>query len=540
MKYIAGNIVDVCGTRIFPGRVEIRHGKISRILPIDNPPPRFILPGFIDAHIHLESLLMPPAEAARLAVANGTIAMIADPHAIANLNGLDGIEYMLNNSRMAPFHFFFGAPPCVNGNTAGEEISAEIIDDLLSRNQVNHLAEVLNYSALFAHDAKLLKKLKIARSYGVPIDGHTPGLTQAELKICFNAGISTDHESITMSDAIQKLQAGFKLVLRHNSCTSNFDSLCDLLDKYPKSCMFCSDTLRPDGLVAGHINTMVKMALKRRISLFSVLRCACVNPARHYRLNTGLLREGDCADFIAIDNFDDFNIIMTVINGCVVARNNKPVLPHFSAAALPGNFIRRQFNASAFSLPAQAGRIKVIELISNQIITRRELHPPKISRGKVISDAARDILKIVLIPNTINTAPIIGFVKNFGLRRGAIASSNMHDSSNIVAIGANDSAIAQAINTVIDRNGGMCVIDGNKVDFLPLPIAGLMTDMDGFELAKRYTAMKANVREMGATVPDPFLSLAFLDLNSLPELKMNEQGLYNVDRMSYTHIFEKV
>lgn len=541
MKYIAGNIVDVCGMRIFPGRIEIRHGKISRILQVANAPSRFILPGFVDAHIHLESLLMPPAEVSRLAVAHGTVGMVVDPHEIANVAGMAGIEFMLENSRATPFHFYFGAPPCVTGsNNAGGIVDSNDIDGLLAANKVNHLAEVLDYCSLFSHDTELLKKIKLARSYNVPVDGHAPGLTAVQLKICVDAGISTDHESITITDAILKLQTGLKIMLRHNPVASNFDSLCDLIDKFPKACMFCSDTIRPDGLVAGHINTMVKMAIKRRMSLFSVLRCACVNPVRHYRLNTGLLREGDFADFIAIDNFEDLNIIMTVIKGCVVARDNKTVMPHFSSSPFPGKFILRHFHPHAFSLPAQAGRIKVIELIANQIITRSDLYAPKISRGKVIADTAQDILKIILISRDSNSIPQVGFVKNFGLHRGALASSNMHDSGNIVAIGTNDSAIASAVNTVIGNNGGMCLVDGEKNEFLPLPIAGLMTDIDGYELSKRYSILIAHAHEMGVNVADPFLSLAFLDFHSLPELKMNEQGLYNVDRMNYTQIFEKV
>lgn len=546
---IKGNIINILERKIQYGTIEIEDGIIKKINPL-SPISRlhsYILPGFVDAHVHVESSMLTPIQFARLAVVHGIVATVSDPHEIGNVLGKAGVEYMIENGRKTPFKFCFGAPPCVPATTfetAGAIITPNDIEELfITYPEIGYLAEVMNFPGVLNNDPDMMAKIALAKQYNKPVDGHAPGLRGDDARRYIEAGCQTDHECFTAEEALDKLKYGMKILIREGSAAKNFEALIDLLPEYYENMMFCSDDKHPDNLVEGHINLLVKRALAKYPDLlFETLQMACVNPVLHYNLPVGLLREGDPADFIVIDNLQDFNVLQTYLNGEIVSENGISKIEN-----LPSDIVNN-FNCETKKVEDFAYKnseseqlnIKVIEVLDGQLITLKSEHKPKIQNGFVVSDTERDILKIVVVNRYQNAPPAIAFIKNFGLKEGAIASSVAHDSHNIIAVGVDDESICEAVNMIIEARGGVLAINGKgQKNILKLPIAGIMSDRDGYDVAKEYSAIDQFAKQLGCTLASPFMSLSFMALLVIPNLKLSDLGLFDGEKFSFTSLFVK-
>ena len=535
---LRGNIVDIFNKAIFPGEVTIENGKIALIqkLPTTNyklQTTNYILPGFIDSHIHIESSMLVPSEFAKLAVVHGTVGTISDPHEIANVCGMAGVEFMIANGKTVPFKFHFGAPSCVPATvfeTAGAALTAAEVDSLLQKEEINYLSEMMNFPGVLHDDEEVMKKIASAKKYNKPVDGHAPGLMGEAAKKYIAAGISTDHECFTAAEALDKLNYGMKILIREGSAAKNFEALIDLMHDHHNMMMFCSDDKHPDSLVRGHINQLCARAIAKGIDVFKVLQSACINPVLHYKMNVGLLRDGDAADFIVLEDLKDFKVLQTYIDGTLVANDGKSLINYATKEVL-NNFNCTKKTIEEFKIIHKGEKeIAVIEALDGQLITNKFFTQPKVQDGKQVSDVDNDLLKIVVV-NRYRNAPVAkAFIKNFGLKQGAIASSVAHDSHNIVAVGVDDASLVKAINLVITKKGGVSAVNHSKEMVLALPVAGLMSNIDGYEVAAAYTAIDKMVKaEMGATLMDPFMTLSFMALLVIPHLKLSDLGLFDGD-----------
>jgi adenine deaminase len=543
---IKANVVDIFAQKIYAAEVIVENGKIRiiRQLP-DNPQPStYILPGFIDAHVHIESSMLTPAEFARLAVVHGTVATVSDPHEIANVCGLKGVEFMIENGKQVPFKFNFGAPSCVPATgfeTAGAALDSAQVEWLLKKDEIKYLSEMMNFPGVLNKDEEVMKKITAAQRLGKPVDGHAPGLRGEQARQYIEAGISTDHECFTKEEALDKLGYGMKIIIREGSAARNFEALIDLLHDYPDSIMFCSDDKHPDSLVSGHINQLCARAVAKGIAIFKILKAACINPVLHYGLNVGLLRENDPADFIVVKDLEKFEVLETYINGERVAENGKSLIQIIddSSSLTVNNFNCSKKEVADFSYPIHHSphtthhSIPVIEALDGQLITNKFPGTIKIENGKLESNTTEDILKIVVV-NRYTDAPIAkAFIKNFGLKKGAIASSVAHDSHNIVAVGVDDNSLCQAVNLVIEQKGGVSCVDGEKEKVLPLPVAGLMSNEDGYRVAEAYTSIDAMAKSLGSVLSAPFMTLSFMALLVIPHLKLSDLGLFDGDEFKF-------
>ncbi|MES2514427.1 MAG: adenine deaminase [Bacteroidota bacterium] len=536
---IKSNLINVVTKEIYAAEVTIEDGKISDIKRISEKLHTYILPGFVDAHVHIESSMLVPSEFARIAVKHGTVATISDPHEIANVLGVAGVDYMIENAKQVPFHFYFGAPSCVpatNFETAGAVIDSADIDALLSRKEIVYLAEMMNFPGVIYKDAEVFKKLDCAKKHNKPIDGHAPGLTGDEMKTYFNAGIATDHECFGYIEALEKLKHGVKVLIREGSAAKNFETLISLLKDYPDQIMFCCDDKHPDNLIESHINDHVKRALKEGYDIFDVLRAASYNVVKHYNLPVGLLQKGDNADFIEIDNLQEFNILKTYINGNLVAEKG------ISFIASVDSPIVNNFNCSVkqpgdFKLKSEGQQIRVIECLDGQLITNELFTDSFVRNGFAESNVSEDILKIAVV-NRYSDAPIAkAFIKNIGLKHGAIASCVAHDCHNIVVVGTNDEDMCKAVNLIIGAKGGISLANGEEAMILELPIAGIMTNQPAEEVAETYTKLDKRAKELGSKLRAPYMSLSFMALLVIPELKLSDKGLFNGKSFEYTDVF---
>ncbi len=537
---LSGNIVDLYHSTINKGTVTIRNGRIESI--VHDPHVKedvFILPGLIDAHIHIESSMLVPSEFARLAVVHGTVATVSDPHEIANVLGMEGIRFMIENGKQVPFKFFFGASSCVPATpfeTAGHKIGLEELDDLLGRDDIKYLSEMMNFPGVINRDPFEMEKIALARKYNKPADGHAPGVTGDDVKKYIEAGISTDHECFTMEEALEKIKYGMKIQIREGSAARNFDALIGLMKDYPEYVLFCSDDKHPDELVEGHINKMIIRAIRKGFDPLQVLKSVILNPIRHYNLDVGTLRPGDPADMIIVDTLEDFNILKTYINGKCVAENGKSLI-HPVRVDTPNIFNAKKLLPEQLVLQAAGEQMKVITAFNGELITGVENVAPKISGGQVISDPDRDILKIVVLNRYQESKPAIAFIRNFGFKTGAIASSVAHDSHNIVAVGVEDEHIAKAINMIIEQRGGISFSSDRNAGILPLPVAGLMSAGDGYQVAQQYKRMDEEAKALGSKLEAPFMTLSFMALLVIPELKLSDKGLFDGKSFSFTPLF---
>ncbi|MEO8412395.1 MAG: adenine deaminase [Ginsengibacter sp.] len=539
---VKGNIVDIEARKIYYGSVQVHDGKILSITKASDPEENalFILPGFIDAHVHIESSMLVPSEFAKLAVVHGTVATISDPHEIANVCGMAGVEFMIANGKQVPFKFYFGAPSCVPATvfeTAGASLNATEVDTLLANDEINYLSEMMNFPGVLHNDEEVMTKINSAKKYNKPIDGHAPGLRGKDAKKYIAAGISTDHECFTKEEALDKLKYGMKILIREGSAAKNFEALAELLHEYENEIMFCSDDKHPDSLVRGHINKLCQRAVAKGIDVFHVLKAACVNPVKHYNMKVGMLRPGDNADFIVVKDLENFQVMATYINGTLVAENGISKIETFKSELI-NNFNCHKKDAVdfRFNIKKIASEMTVIEALDGQLITNKLLMRPKVDNEFYVSDTENDILKIVVV-NRYKDAPVaMAFVRNFGLKKGAIASSVAHDSHNIIAVGAEDESLCRAINLIIDNEGGISCSDAANHSFekiLPLPVAGLMSNDDGYAIAKKYTEIDKAAKDLGSKLSAPFMTLSFMALLVIPHVKLSDLGLFDGDNFTY-------
>lgn len=537
---IGGQIVDLVNTRIFSGVIVVENGKIGKIeeQPVGNT--RYIMPGFIDAHVHIESSMLVPSEFARLAVGHGTVATVSDPHEIANVLGREGIRFMIENGRKVPFKFFFGAPSCVPSTvfeTSGFTLDSNDIEELMASPDIYYLSEVMNYPGVINGDPELMRKIASAKRHGKPIDGHAPMLTGDDLEKYVGAGITTDHECFRLVDALEKISLGMKILIRDGSAAKNFEALIPLMATHPDKLMFCSDDKHPNELAEGHIDALVRRAIELGYDVMDVLKAASLNVARHYHLPVGMLQVGDDADFIVVDDLRRPVARQTYVKGELVAENGVPNFKHEETAS--PNIFRCPFCYSQdLFVPDKGKKIKVIECIDGQLITKSFLAEPKVENGGIVSDVERDILKLVVINRYQPEKPAVAFIKGFGLKRGALASSVAHDSHNIVAVGTSDKDILHAVNLLIEHTGGVTAYCGTDMVAVPLPVAGLMSYADGYEVAAAYQNVDALAKRLGSTLYAPFMTLAFMALLVIPELKLSDKGLFDVSKFSLTSVYE--
>ena len=534
---VSGQIVDLVHDRIFPGEIKVVDGKIAEIVEKPTTKTQFIMPGFIDAHVHIESSMLPPSEFARLAVCHGTVAAVCDPHEIANVLGVEGIRFMVTNGKRVPFKFCFGAPSCVPSTafeTTGATLNAAVVEELLSFDSIHFLSEMMNYPGVINNDPEIMKKIAAAKKHGKPIDGHAPGLMGEELKKYASAGITTDHECCTPEEAEEKIGLGMKILIREGSAVKNYEALIPLITKYPDKLMFCSDDKHPNELVEGHINTLVRRSIQKGYDLITTLKVATVNAINHYHLDVGLLQPNDDADFIVVDNLNSFHILQTYVKGELVAEKGITQLPHLTERII-NNFHARFIKKRYLRVAYQNKPIKVIGC-NDSLLTKTLIEEPKVENGFMVSDLNRDLLKMVVYNRYSHTAPSVGFIHGMGLLRGAIASSVAHDSHNIIAVGCSDEEIAQAINLLISCQGGIVASYQEEVVILPLPVAGLMSLNDGYAVAKLYEQADALAHKMGSTLYAPFMTMAFMSLLVIPELKLSDQGLFDGNHFCFVNL----
>ena len=535
---VKGNIVDILSKKIYHGKIFIENGKINSIEKLSDGQKlqNFILPGFIDAHVHIESSMLVPSEFAKLAVVHGTVATISDPHEIANVCGLQGVEFMIENGKTVPFKFHFGAQSCVPTTvfeTAGAVLNAEAIELLLQKDEISYLSEMMNFPGVLNSDEEVMNKINSAKKNNKPVDGHAPGLRGELAKKYIDAGISTDHECFTKEEAFDKLQYGMKILIREGSAAKNFEALINLLNDYPDRMMFCSDDKHPDSLVEGHINELCKRAVAKGIDVFKVLQAACINPVEHYKMNVGLLKEGDAADMIVIEDLENFKVIETYIDGRLVAENGVTKIETEKSEVINNfNCDKKIVEDFKYSVSDFHSEIAVIEALNGQLITNRIIAKAKVVNNEIVTDIENDILKMVVVNRYKNSPVAKAFVKNFGLRHGAIASSVAHDSHNIIAVGVDDESICKAVNLVIKEKGGVSCVGNNDL-VLPLPVAGLMSNEDGYKVAELYTAIDKAAKDLGSKLAAPFMTLSFMALLVIPHLKLSDLGLFDGDKFEF-------
>jgi adenine deaminase len=481
-----------------------------------------------------------PSVFARAAVIHGTIATVSDPHEIANVLGVDGVKYMIDDSKTVPVKIYFGVPSCVPASdfeTSGAMLGPEKIEELFRMDEFKYLSEVMNFPGVINHFPDVMKKIDIAKQYGKVIDGHAPGLRGEALRAYIQAGISTDHESYERDEALEKLQHGMKVIIREGSAAKNFSELIPIADEHYERCMFCSDDKHPDELLKGHINDLVKRAVDLGIDVMKVLRIACVNPVSHYKLDVGLLQVGDSADFLIVDNLKDFRVLKTYIGGDVLAEEGKSHIEQRESKTV-NNFSIGEKSVGHFRIYPKGDRINIIEAIEGQVITDRSVATPHVEDGNIVSDVRRDTLKIAVVNRYRDSNVSIGFVKNFGLKNGAIASSVAHDSHNVVAVGVTDRDICRAVNLIIENKGGISAVSKSKGMVLPLPVAGVMSNQDYIDVAEKYSIMNRFAKDLGSTLHAPFMTLSFMALLVIPKLKLSDEGLFDGEKFTFIDVFE--
>ncbi len=542
MKKISGHIVDVITRTITKGILHIEDEKIMDIELSDNVENQYIIPGFVDAHIHIESSMMLPAEFASYSVIHGTVACVCDPHEIANVSGIAGVDFMIENAKHSPMKFYFGAPSCVPSTkfeTSGAILDSEAVEELLQRDDIYFLAEMMNYPGVIHKHKQVIQKLEAAQRAGKPIDGHAPDISGNDLIAYAASGITTDHECMTIAEAEAKIALGMTVQIREGSAAKNFDDLLPLLKNHPEKIMFCSDDKHPDDLLKnGHINSLVRRAVKKGYDPIDVLRICSFTPVKHYKLDVGLLQKGDSADFVLVNNLTDFEIKATYIRGEKVAENGKTTFPRYIPTKTINKFNAQKITVEQLKVIPSGDNLKVIMVDDGQLYTHSITTKPKIENNNVVSDIENDVLKMVVYNRYQESTPAIGFIKNIGLKQGALASTVAHDSHNILAVGTSDEEIVSAINQIIDSKGGILASNGRTSCHLSLPIGGLMSDIEGELIAQQYEAVDAMAKKLGSTLLAPFMTIAFMSLLVIPELKLSDKGLFNGNNFSFTSLID--
>lgn len=539
---ISGKVVDVVSREIINAEVCVEDGRITSITQRDSVPDQYILPGLVDAHMHIESTLLIPSRFASLAVQFGTLGLVTDPHEIANVLGEIGVDFMINDAKKVPLEIRFGVPSCVPATpheTSGFILDSNIVESLLKREEVVCLAEVMDFVGVINDDLEVLKKIIACKKLGKKIDGHAPGLKGQDLKKYVASGISADHECSTLEEALEKISLGMMIQIREGSAAKDFDALCSLLETHPEKIMLCTDDLHPDDLMEyGHINFLIKRGLKKGLDLFSLLRAASYNPIHHYGLDLGLLQVGDSADFIVIDSPESFVVEQAFRKGVCIYKNKK-VLFEVRNEIILNNFSRKPIQLSDLSVKPQNGSLQVILVKDGDLITDSILCEPKIVESNVVSDVDNDLLKMVVMSRYDNGKPVMGFAKGFAYKKGAIAESIAHDSHNIIAIGTSDEELLHAINTLIEMKGGIVAVNNGESESVRLEVAGLMSNKNGEDLVREYAKLRDFASALGSSFQSSFMTLAFMSLLVIPKLKLSDKGLFDVKEFKVINLFKE-
>lgn len=536
----AGQIVDVVNGRIYPGEILVENGKIKEIQEVARAPKNYIAPGLVDAHIHIESSMITPSAFASAAAVHGTVATVSDPHEIANVCGMQGVDYMIADSRATPFYFNFGAPSCVPATqfeSSGAVLDSNAVAMLLARPEIKYLSEMMNFPGVLNNDPEVLAKLAAAALANKPVDGHAPGLRGADAIRYAEAGISTDHECTMLDEAVDKVLAGMKIIIREGSAAKNFDALCELINLYPDRVMWCSDDKHPDDLIKSHIDALIRRAVGNNSNFIDVIRAATLNPVMHYKLENGLLRKGDSADFVFFEHPESFHVTHTYIKGELVAQNGKALKEYSSPIAPINNFNCEPIREDDIKVEAHGNRIRVIDVQDGQLATGEYIADATVVNGYVVSDIDKDVLKLVVVNRYAPSKPAVAFVKNMHLKIGALASSIMHDSHNIIAVGVDDMHIAEAINMIINSKGGIAVSNSSVKINMPLEVGGLMSTSDAHSTATSYETLHREAVLAGCRVDSPFMTLSFLGLLVIPSLKLSDKGLFDGNKFEFTNLF---
>jgi adenine deaminase len=527
-KKISGVIIDPVRKTRTGAEILIKNGKIASIEPRPEIKHPYIIPGFVDAHVHVESSMLIPSRFAAAAVKYGTVGVVADPHEVANVAGIDGIEFMISDAEDVPMEFYFGVPSCVPASPlekSGAVITSQDVEKLIQNKDFYFLAEMMNFPGVLNDDEEVLKKLQLAKDNGKPIDGHAPGLKGKDAEKYVNAGIATDHECNTIEEAREKIELGMKVLIREGSAARNLEMLIPLITEHADMLMFCTDDCHPDYLMKGHINKVVHRAVKKGYDLFDVLKVACVNPVVHYNLPLGLLRQGDSADFVVVDDLAEFKVLETWLRGKPVFKNEK--LKFKTEENYPPPFpFRKTYQPGKLTVEATGSQMNVMEAIDGELFTGWLVEECK--KGEdIITDTHNDLLKIVLLDRYSEDPPVAAFVKGFGLKKGAMACSVAHDSHHIIAVGCDDDSLDFALEWVVKNKGGICFAVNSEIMGIPLPYFGLMSDVSAEEMAADYEKLSTLAKKNGSNLEAPFMTLSFMALTVIPELKINHKGLFD-------------
>lgn len=538
---IKGNILNVFTDEIYPGEIKIEHGIIESIKEVNADFNDIIVPGFIDAHIHIESSMLTPSRFAEIALRHGTTSVIADPHEIANVMGMDGIDYMIDDAKKTPLKYYFTAPSCVPATKfekSGATISPNIIDNLLSRPEFVALGEVMDYNAVISNEKSILEKIKIAKKYHKPIDGHAPLLSGKNLQKYVKHGVITDHESTTKKEVAEKKRMGMKIMIREGSESKMLEKLI-----YSNCDFIVSDDLKPEDLINGHLDKCLRKAVDYGMDPYEAIKLVTINPAEHYNLNAGSISPGKSADLVFIDNLRDFTVKRVVINGNTIFKKQKLVFranPRPIDTTLHVSLTKPEdFDLKAQNPAHKSATVNLINVSDNTIITKQSSAKLSIQKKTIIPSVFEDILKISVVDryggNTISN----GFVKGFGIKNGAIASSVSHDSHNIIVVGTNSEYMSRATNHLIENKGGLAAISNQAKLDVTLPIAGLMSDKPAKVVANNSAKLNELVSNMGCELSSPFTSLSFMALPVVPEVKMTTNGLFNVNTHQFIDIIKE-
>ena len=535
ITHITGQFVDIPNRRTFPAKITIDAGAIKAIEEVDQADDHYIMPGFIDAHIHIESSMLVPYEFAKIALTHGTVATVSDPHEIANVMGIEGVQYMIDNASDAKLKFHFGAPSCVPATqyeTAGAQIGPEEIQQLMASSDIYYLSEMMNYPGVLANDPTIGHKIASAKKYGKPVDGHAPGLRGKDAEKYIAAGISTDHECVALDEAIDKLSFGMKIIIREGSAAKNFNALHYLIKDYADQLMFCSDDKHPDDLIKGHINQLIVHAIALGYDLYDVLSIGCINPVHHYNMRSGILRIGDPADFILVKDVKSFEVIETYIDGVSVMSHNHTSL-EIKHHDIINNFNVLKVDSQSFKVSKDQHDHPVIKAFEGSLITEKSDLKPSIIDGNLESNIDQDVLKIAVI-NRYKEAPLgIGFITGFGITEGAIASTVAHDSHNIICIGTSDEFMLEATNALIQTRGGLAATNSEHHKIIALPIAGLMSPNDAYSISASYSDLNKFTYSMGCQLSAPFMTLSFMALLVIPNIKISDKGLFDAEQFEF-------
>ena len=541
---ISGNIVDVISETIYKGTLNIENGIIGSIDKDDNiSEEQYLFPGLVNAHVHIESSMITPLEFSKQAVKWGTVAVVSDPHEIANVLGKEGVEFMIENSKLSPMKFYFGVPSCVPATsfeTSGAVLNSTDVKELLQNKDLHFLSEMMNYPGVIFNDTEVHEKMNAAKELGLPIDGHAPGLNTEDITKYINAGISTDHECTTIEEAEEKIKLGMKVQIREGSAAKNFEILFPLIDKYPNKVMLCTDDTHPDDLMLGHINELVKRSIKKGLNIFNIAKSVNLNPINHYKLDVGSLQISDSADFVVFDNLEDCKILKTYIAGNEVFDGYNSVIQGISKSEI-NNFNAEKLTIEQLAIEnTENKKVKVINCFDGDLLTKLSLENLEVnSKNEILPNLEKDILKIVVYNRYKKSEPVIGFIKNFGLKSGAIASSIAHDSHNIISIGTSDKEILASINRIVKNKGGIAVSNNNVITDLILEIAGLMTNSPIEKVATQYELLNKIVKDdLGSKLYAPFMTLSFMALLVIPEIKIGDKGLFDGKKFELCNLFE--